>query len=245
MTRSPIHDTIDAHAQLGDEHPFTLTPEELLRHMDEHGIATAVARPVGAELVVDHRKGNERVTSAGPRIKGLATANPWLGVRAVEELKRARDLGAVGIYLHPTRQGFMPTEPVAVPVLEFAAAHRLPVMFHTGTYIYSDVLAVGEVARRYPDLPFVMGCAGFTDMWFELPGVFAEVPNLWIETSLIWSAAIAQIVDTHGPSRVMFAGGLPRNRYAVVINALERLHWTDAIKRAIYHDNAAKLYGLA
>lgn len=244
MTRSPIHHTIDAHTQLGDEHPFTLTPEELLRHMDAHGIATAVARPVGAELVVHHRKGNDRVTSAGPRIKGLATANPWLGALAIDELKRARDLGAVGIFLHPSRQGFMPTEPVVVPVMEFAAAQRLPVMFHTGTYIFSDVLAVGEVARRYPDLPIVMGCAGFTDMWFELPGVFAEVPNLWIETSLIWSAAIAQIVETHGPSRVMFAGGLPRNRYAAVINALERLDWTDDIKRAIYHDNAAKLYGI-
>ena len=35
-----------------------------------------------------NREGNDRVLGAGPRIKGLATANPWFGPEAVEELRR-------------------------------------------------------------------------------------------------------------------------------------------------------------
>src|SRR6516225_317041 len=98
---------IDAHVALGEEHPFRLESAELLRRMDEHGIALSLARPTGAELAVFNHRGNDRVLSAGPRVRGLATSNPWLGQEAMAELGRCRERGAVGLYLHPTRQGFM------------------------------------------------------------------------------------------------------------------------------------------
>src|SRR5438105_7735663 len=97
---------IDAHVALGDEHYLRLDAAELLRRMDKSGIAVAVARPTGAELAVHNRRGNDRVLSAGPRVRGLATANPWYGAEAVAELQRCRDRGAVGLYLHPTWPGF-------------------------------------------------------------------------------------------------------------------------------------------
>lgn len=235
---------IDAHALLGREHPYALEAPELLARMDAAGIALALARPMGDELVVHNRAGNDRVLSAGPRIKGLATANPWRGIDALDELRRARDLGAVGLFLHPARQGFSPFEPVAGPVLELAASFNWPILFHTGTYIHADVLAVGEVARRMPQARFILGWAGFTDMWFELPGVMAEVPNLFFDTSMIWSAAVLSIVETLGPDRVLYAGGEPRNRYAVTLRALGRLNLSPPHRRAILHDNALRLFGL-
>src|SRR5438105_4868856 len=111
---------IDAHVALGLEHHLRLDVADLLRRMDEYDVAVAVARPAGAELAVFNRRGNDRVLSAGPRVRGLATANPWFGAEAVAELDRCRGLGAVGLYLHPTRQGFLPTDPVAEPLIEFA-----------------------------------------------------------------------------------------------------------------------------
>lgn len=235
---------IDAHAQLGAEYPFTLDAAELLRKMDDAGVAIAVARPVGAELVVDNRAGNDRVLGGGQRIKAWITANPWFGSRALDEMKRCRDAGAVGLFLHPARQGFSPIEPVAEPLLRLAASWRWPVMFHTGTYIYADILAVGEMARRLPETPMVLGNAGFTDMWFELPGVFAEVKNLWLDTSMIWSAAIDQIVSAGGGDRVLFAGGEPRNRYSVVLKAIARHDLAPELLDAVLHGNARRLLGL-
>ncbi len=70
---------IDAHVAVGGEHYLRLDAAELLRRMDEHGVVVAVARPMGAELAVHNRRGNDRVLSAGPRVRGLATANPWYG----------------------------------------------------------------------------------------------------------------------------------------------------------------------
>lgn len=235
---------IDAHALLGREHHLALEADELLRRMDAHGVERAVARPVGAELVVDNREGNDRVLRASPRIHGLVTANPWFGRRALDELARCRDLGAVGLYLHPSRQGFLPVEPVVAPVLDRAADYRWPVMVHTGTYIQSDILALAEAARLHPETSFIAGFGGFTDMWFELPTAFAEVPNLFLDTAMIWGEAVRQIVDRHGADRVLYGSGEPRNRYAVGLRSLGRLGLETSQLRAILHDNARRLFKL-
>ena len=206
------HPIIDSHAMLGTELHLSLAAGELLRRMDANGVETAIARPVGAELVVDNAAGNDRVLKASPRIRGLVTVNPWYGARAIEELKRCRALGAVGVFLHPSRQGFMPTDPIVTPILDWAGEARWPVMFHTGTYVQSDILALGEVARKYPGMTFIAGFGGFTDMWFELPGVVADVPNLVLDASMLWSEAVEQIVRERGAARVLYGSAEPRNR---------------------------------
>src|SRR5690349_1589555 len=133
---------IDTHIAIGEEQHLRLDRDEALRRMDAAGIQRAIVRPMGGELVVHNREGNERMLGAGERFVALVSVNPWCGAdRAIEELKRCRDR-AVGLYLHPTRQGFMPTDPVAAPVLEWCRDVKWPVVFHTGSYINSDVLAI-------------------------------------------------------------------------------------------------------
>src|SRR5437764_14827608 len=97
---------IDAHVALGEEHHLQLSEAELLRRMDDSAISLAIARPLGSDLAVHNRRGNDRVLGAGPRVRALATANPWYGREALDELKRAHAARAVGLYLHPSRQAF-------------------------------------------------------------------------------------------------------------------------------------------
>ena len=239
------HPIIDAHVLLGVENHLKLKADELLRHMDAHGIETAIARPMGAELVVYNEAGNNRVLKAHPRIRWFATVNPWFGAQAIEELKRCRDLGAVGLFLHPSRQGFMPTDAVVKPVVDWAAAAGWPVMFHTGSYVESDILAVGEIARKYPQTDFVAGFGGFTDMWFELPGVFGEVANLILDASMMWGSAIQEVVALHGQERVLYGSAEPRNRYAVGMKSLERIELTKEQLKAVLFDNAQRIFHLS
>jgi predicted TIM-barrel fold metal-dependent hydrolase len=205
----------------------------------------AIARPTGAELAVSNRAGNDRVLSAGPRFKALATANPWFEAAALNELHRCHELGAIGLYLHPTRQGFMPTDPIAEPLLQFARKINWPVVIHTGTYIQSDVLAVAELARRYPDLTFVCDCAGFTDMWFELPGVIAEIDNLFFCAALIWPRAIGNTVKNVGAHKILFGSGEPRDSLPAALQRIDRLELTDEQRRAIFSENARRIFRLA
>lgn len=239
-----VRQIIDAHVMLGTEYPLVLERDDLLHRMDLHGIEKAIARPVGAELVVNNRDGNDRVLTAGSRIRGLVTANPWFGERAVDELKRCQQAGAIGLFLHPSRQGFMPIEPVVVPLLEFAAEAGWPVMFHTGTFIQSDVLAVVEVARRYPQTQFILGCGGFADMWFEIPGAIGAVPNLWLETSHTLGDGIRATLKAHGPRRVVFGSGEPSNCYASALKCLEQLDLDADTQLALFEENARQLFRL-
>ena len=233
---------IDAHAMLGHENHLALTSAELLARMQANGIATALARPMGAGLVVENRAGNDAVLKGDKRIRGWCTANPWFGQKALEEIKRCQELNAVGLFLHPSRQGFMPIESQVDPLLNLAAQLRWPVMFHTGTYIQADILAVAEVARRYPDTQFIAGFGGFTDMWFELPGVFGEVENLILDTSMIWGAAVLEIVEKYGASRVMYGSAEPRNRYPVGLKLLKQLEFPDPDLKLILHGNANRIF---
>jgi uncharacterized protein len=239
-----IQQIIDAHVMLGDEHPLTLQLDDLLRRMDAHGVERAIARPMGAELVVGNQAGNNRVLKCGARVSGLASANPWYGPRAIDELKRSHEAGAVGLFLHPSRQGFMPTEPIVVPILDFAAEVEWPVMFHTGTYINSDVLAVAEAARAYPQTSFILGCGGFADMWFEIPGAMADVPNLWLETSHALGDGIRATIKKAGAQRIIFGSGEPSNCYASAIKCLDNLEFDLETATAIFRDNARQLFRL-
>jgi len=235
---------IDAHVMLGQEFGLVLDREELLRRMDRHGIRTALARPLGAELAVANRAGNDRVLGAGPRLAALVSVNPWYGAPALDELERCRGLGAAGLFLHPSRQGFLPTDPVAACVLDRAAEYRWPVMFHTGTYIHSDVLAVAEVARAYPDTPCILGFGGFADMWFEVVSAMRDVPNLWLETSTTLGDGIRAVVRAVGANRVLFGSGEPRNRYAAALRTLDRIGLSGPQKEAILSTNAQRLFKL-
>jgi uncharacterized protein len=233
---------IDAHAMLGRESYLALNADDLRKRMDAAGVETAIARPMGAGLVVENALGNDLVLKAGPRIRGLATANPWWGSKALDELSRARELGAIGLFLDPSRQGFFPTESVADPLFERASRYEWPVMVRTGAYIYADLLAVVEVARRYPKTPFIAGFGGFADMWFELPGAFASTPNLYLDASMMWGEAIREIVDADGPSRILFGSAEPRNRYDVNLKTLNRLGLDEATRSAILYDNAKRVF---
>lgn len=235
---------IDAHAMLGDETYLSLDAGELLRRMDDAGIDIALARPMGAGLVVDHITGNDLVLNAGPRIRGLVSVNPWWGEAGLDELARCRDCGAVGLFLDPLRQGFFPTEAVATPFYERAAEYNWPVLFRTGAYIFADVLAVVEVARRFPTASFIAGFGGYADMWFEISDAIGSVDNLHLDASMLWSDGIEDIVKRHGSKKVLFGSAEPRNRYRVNLRTLDRLELADADRDAIYFGNARRLFDL-
>ena len=115
-------------------------------------------------------------------------------------------------------------------------------MFHTGTYVYSDLLAVGEVARRYPEHSIIAGFGGFADMWFEVPILFAELNNLHLDSSLLFSQNIMGVISEIGISRVIFGSGEPRNNYAVHFNALGRYDIAEDMKSALMGANAKRIY---
>src|SRR5262245_66253441 len=63
----------------------------------------------------------------------FVSVDPTRGPSAVHEAKRLLAGGGVrGLKLHPPLQQFAPNDRIAYPLYEVFAAHRLPVLFHTG-----------------------------------------------------------------------------------------------------------------
>jgi predicted TIM-barrel fold metal-dependent hydrolase len=118
------------------------------------------------------------------------------------------------------------------------------VLFRTGAYIFADVLAVVEVARRYPHVALVAGFGGYADMWFEISEAIGSVDNLYLDASMLWSDGIEDVVKRHGAGKVLFGSAEPRNRYRVNLRTLGRLDLTDADRDAIYFGNARRLFDL-
>jgi len=67
------------------------------------------------------------------RFVGFASVDPHKGHAAVEELERAvRELGLVGLKLHPVAQNFRPDDDRFYPLFAKAAELGIPVLIHTG-----------------------------------------------------------------------------------------------------------------
>lgn len=81
--------------------------------------------------------------------------------------------GLRGLKLYPTYNLFYPNDPMLYPVYERAQELGIPVMFHTGSSVftgarikYGDPLFLDDVAVDFPQLKIVLSHAG-RPFWFE------------------------------------------------------------------------------
>jgi predicted TIM-barrel fold metal-dependent hydrolase len=204
---------VDGHCHVGIGHEYQQSVPDLLRDMDTLGVDRAVICPVDRCIAVDNREGNDFVIDAArahpERLYAFATANPWYGGRAADELRRALGEGARGIKLHPALQGFMLCDELVYPLVEVAAELGVPMFFHTGTPAFALPTQLVELARRFPQVNFIMGHMGSTDFKAEAPAAAAQVKNIYLDTSWILPHWTQQAIAHVGPERVLFGSDSP------------------------------------
>ena len=178
---------IDAHVHIGNGIRSQLDVVSLLKQMDAAGLALAVVCPQDRFIAVDNKEGNDFVINAVKthpgRLAGLATANPWLGEAAAEEIRRSLDKGLSGVKIHSVLQGFTLSEHIIDGILEVAAEFDVPVYAHTGTAGVAEPFHLIELARRFPTINFIMGHGGASDYYNDSVRGLEFVENVWLETS--------------------------------------------------------------
>jgi uncharacterized protein len=244
---------IDAHVRLGRGREVTLGLEELLATMAELGIDRALVAPDERCTAYANREGNEAVCQAslasGGRLAAYAVANPWAGRRAVDELVRARDAGAVALAVDAVLQGFDVLDGLLDPLLAYAAEQGWFVYIRTGTPPTALPLPVATLARRYPEVSFLMGRSGATDFWIDAAPALRHAPNLYADTSYApWDTVLSEFArDAEiGTSRCVFSTDAP---YTVPRAELSRVLDWDGIgeeQRAdVLAGSAVRLLGRA
>ena len=238
---------IDAHAHVGHGRYKSLPPEELLRQMDEYGVDRAVICPVEEQIILYNREGNDfilaQVRRYSTRFIGFAVANPWYGPAAVEELKRALGEGLRGLKLHPTFQGFSVNDPIAYPLVETAARYGVPIYVHTGTPHFGEPFKLVELARRYPEVTFIMGHAGASDFWYDLPRCHRFAPNILFETSRNGPANYHHMALNIGADYLVFGSNAPESSYPLEMASIRDVFKDPADLDKIFGLNMARALG--
>ena len=92
---------------------------------------------------------------------------------AIEELERARELGARALKLDPALQGLDLLDGSVDPLVAFAVEAGWPVYVRTGTPPHSLPLQVALLASRFPEGRFILGKSGATDFSHDGPAALA------------------------------------------------------------------------
>lgn len=240
---------IDAHVRLGRGREVELSVHDLLSTMDELGVDAALVAPDERCTAYANRAGNVTTTTAaresGGRLRAYAVANPWRGAEAVTELDWAADQGAVALALDPVLQGFDLLDGLVDPLLRFAAVRGWPVYVRTGTPPVALPLPLATLARRYPELSFLMGRSGATDFWIDAAPALRHAPNLYADTSYApWDTVLSEFARDGriGAGRVVFCTDAP---YTVPRAELRRvLDWAtidDTDRRAVLGGTVTRL----
>ena len=232
---------VDGHVHLGKGYHLSLSTDDLLEQMDEANVDLAVVCPVDHYLAVHNRDGNDMILSAvrehDDRLVGMASANPWFGETAVDEVRRALEGGLSGLMVHSVYQGFRLNDPVVHPILETVAEFDVPVYAHTGTAGQAEPFHAAELARCFPSLHFIMGHGGSSDYGEDAVRALEFAPNLWLETSRNGPANFGLWKAKDCVSRVVFGSSAPEYIPSIEMETLCEVFNEQAEQEAILRKN--------
>lgn len=209
---------IDTHMHLGEDLIYGSNDNEetILGYMREFAIDGVILQP--GLKTNNWRKACERIrdfAGANPgRAWGIVSHTPHC---SQEEYMRqvswaVRDLGFVGIKLHPEAYACAPNAPQATKVYEAARALKVPVMIHTGNGTPSSLPSLAIIpAREYPDVTFVLAHAGGGVFGCEALVAAQICPNIYLETSWCTVYMLQSFIEHIGCKRLMLGIDNPSN----------------------------------
>lgn len=242
-------------------------PEEVLRRMDEAGIARiGVINYVSPTLMGFTEEVN-------PYVANLAKAAPerlipFGGVdvanhpRPGEQVDRLADLGVRAIKLHPPHQevgsnAYRHGLPGLAEMYDRAQELGLPVMVHTGTSIFpgarnvhADPLPLDDVGVDFPELQVILAHLG-RPLWAETsffllrrhPAFWGDVSGIPPKGLLKYFPRLPDVADkllwgTDWPGPMV--PGMREN-----LDEFLALDLSDEIRRKLLQDNPDRLFGTA
>lgn len=207
---------IDPHAHLGIDRVFdeVRTEEEIIQAMDENGIDATIVQPMFGTIDIPGIQENHnriyRFSQKYPkRIFGMISMTPLINeADFYNEAKRCvKELGFVGLKIHPAVHGVNPAGKVAEMVWKVCAELNIPIMVHTGAGVPFALPALTiPRCKQFKEVSCILAHSGMISFAGEAILAASECPNIILETS--WTAAhhIEHFVEMFGADRVMYAG---------------------------------------
>ena len=239
----------DTHTHLGTARHSgrTMDAVTMLRHMDHHGIDRVLAIPF--PVVEDYRESHNLIADAvrtyPDRFRGCACLYPHMPHQEfVDEIRRcAEELGFRALKLQPQYHGLNPVSRRSDFFFEAALRHKLPVVVHTGAGAPFALPSLYiEPARRFPELPIVLGHAGGGLYVLEAVVAANLCPNIYVELSSLMPHHIQEVLP-HVPSSRLMIGSDIVESIETEIGKIFTLEIADEAKRDILWNTGDALFG--
>lgn len=154
--------------------------------------------------------------------------------------------GFRGLKLHPFADGYhLNNFKIVDPLFEVCERYQIPIICHGfADNVYNTVYAFAEMADRFRRVNLIMAHGGF--MWSRAEAVRASKtrPNLYIETTCLLPAGIADGIDDIGAEKYIFGSDAPWGDFEVEILKIKKAARKDRDLELILGGNLARLLGL-
>jgi predicted TIM-barrel fold metal-dependent hydrolase len=227
--------------------------ETLIAALDAAGVARAVvcpARPPEYHLGPANDLVADAVRRQPRRLIGFARVDPHQRTAALAELRRGvEQLGLRGLLLHPWEELFPVNDRSVDPLLAYARERRIPVQVAGGFPMVSHAAQIGDLARRFPEVPILATHGGQINIsgrgLYEAGKMLRTCPNVYLQTSGVyredWMEDMARAL---GAARIVFGSGAPYYDLGFELERVHRLHLPAGDRDAIAGTNLARLLNL-
>ncbi len=233
---------IDAHSHLGFRYDLGMDDVELLRRMDRAGVDMAVC--FSQPVVWNNDYVLEKAKEHPDRIIPFAGVNPWRAT-ARDDLRGWIERGARGVKLHPVRDSYSLAEKRLVdPIFQVCAERKVPILCHGLDEWSNTPWQFHEMARRFPEVTLIMAHGGHNWLREDAIEVVKRNPNLYVESSIMYSGYVRRYVEEVSPERVLMGTDSPVEVFEVEMKKIEMAVDDKRHRALVMGGNLARILGL-
>ena len=238
----------DTHTHVGTarHNGRRVSADQLLTAMDSFGIDRSMVIPF--PVVEDYRTAHDEIAAAvranPDRFAGAACIYPFIPEQEFrDEVRRcAEELGFRALKLQPQYQALNPISSRSDFFFEAALQHRLPVICHTGAGAPFALPSLFIMpARKFPDLPIILGHAGGGIYAAEAIVAATVCPNVYVELSSLMPHHIREVL-LHVPTSRLMAGSDVLDSIGPEISKILTLDIPAEARRDILWNTPRKLF---
>ena len=225
------------------------TVTDLLRSMDQAGIEQSVVcsiatRPEQFQPILDWS-----ASIRSPRIVPLPSVHPMDPDR-IKQLQQIRDMGFVGLKLHPYYQDFFLDDPELLELYTEIKELGLLLVMHTGYDIgYPRIRRANperilNLLQMVPGLRLITTHLGGWDEWADVRELLTGLP-IYMEISFaldfLDQIRLRDLIESHPPEYILFGTDSPWADQATTLKMLAKLGLPDDLYERIVRENAKAL----
>ena len=219
---------IDAHVHIGGGPvEFDMPEAVVLESMEKYNIDVCLISNADSgeyghelelipeEIQIDQKTALQRAINFAKENEGRIYAGFWCKPHhellddEIEKMIAENRKHLIFLKVHPYHSNLAFDDEKMIPYLDLAVKYDLPVVVHTGSSYNDSPERVYNMAKKYPQLKFVLAHMGLgTDNQLAID-LMAKADNLYADTAWVPVSTTLEVIKRYGSKRVVFGTDSP------------------------------------